>query len=75
MELLLHIPVMILVIIDLYQHWTHHRRGKKNREPLYTLDQAKAVLYDKAVADGIITYQETIIVPSHADSSLIRKST
>lgn len=70
-DYIVHTFVIVMVAVDLYQHWTHHRRNKKRRVQLYTIDEAKAVLFDQAVTDGIITYKE--YVPSHANRSLIGK--
>lgn len=54
LELLVHIPVLILVVIDLWMHYQHHKRRKADleTEKLYTLDEAKVALFETvALAD------------------------
>lgn len=50
LEYIVHGVVIIMVIADLYQHWTHHRRIKKNIQPVYTLDQARVILFAEALS-------------------------
>lgn len=54
LELIVHIPVLILVVIDLWMHYQHHKRRKAAlaSQKLYTLDEAKVALFETvALAD------------------------
>jgi hypothetical protein len=40
---------LILVCIDLWMHYQHHKKKKQARQPLYTLDEARAILFKEAL--------------------------
>lgn len=52
-EAAIHLMVLAIFFMELWQHWTHHKKQKSRRgEKLYTLDEAKAVLFETvALAD------------------------
>jgi hypothetical protein len=65
-ELLVHGFVALLVFVDLYQHWTHHKRNKAKRagEVKYTLAEAKQILFNEAVLTdpaGLANRKRTIV--------------
>lgn len=48
----IHIAIAVIIVMEVVQHWVHHRRKKNGRaEKLYTLNEARAVLFDQVVAD------------------------
>ena len=49
LEFWTHIGVIAFLIIDAASHIWRHRPWKR-REPKYTLDQARALLFDEAIA-------------------------
>lgn len=53
-ELLVHLPVLILVVIDLWMHYQHHKKRKQALESqkLYTLDEARIELFPEALEHG-----------------------
>jgi hypothetical protein len=50
LDLLFHLLIIMIFIMEALQHWYHHRKNKNNRqEPRYTLDEARVLLFDEAV--------------------------
>jgi hypothetical protein len=49
-DIVIHLMIAGLFVMELVQHWSHHRRNKRKRgEPTYTLDEARVLLFDEAV--------------------------
>jgi hypothetical protein len=59
LENIVHLGMLAFLIFDVIGHWTHHRKTKKlranSKEPLYTLAQARTIIYDelKEVSRGL----------------------
>jgi hypothetical protein len=52
-EVTIHLMIGSLFIMELLQHWSHHRKGKNQRsEKLYTLDEARIELFGEALKHG-----------------------
>lgn len=62
MDIIIHLMIAGLFVMELIQHWSHHRKNKRKRgEPTYTLDEAKILLFEEAVEK----------VPSRYDPSIL----
>lgn len=49
-ELLIHLMIAAVFMMELFQHWSHHRKKRKGRiEPRYTLDEARVILFQEAL--------------------------
>jgi hypothetical protein len=49
-EVSIHLMIAGVFIMELFQHWTHHRKKKRTREvPKYTLDEARLILFSEAL--------------------------
>jgi hypothetical protein len=54
-EVSIHLMIAGVFIMELFQHWSHHRKKKHNRdEPRYTLDEARVILFEEALNAGNI---------------------
>ncbi|MFY3742239.1 MAG: hypothetical protein HMLIMOIP_002703 [Candidatus Nitrosomirales archaeon] len=48
----IHLMVLAIFFMEVWQHWQHHKKNKERRgEKLYTLDEARIVLFNE-VADA-----------------------
>jgi hypothetical protein len=52
-DILIHLMIAGLFVMELVQHWSHHRKNKRKRnEPVYTLDEARLLLFGEALNVG-----------------------
>lgn len=43
----IHLMVLAIFVMEVWQHWTHHRKNKRSRGATkYTLDEAKVILFE-----------------------------
>lgn len=52
-DIVIHLMIAGVFIMELVQHWSHHKRNKRKRgEPTYTLDEARVLLFEEALNVG-----------------------
>lgn len=57
----IHIMIVIIFLMEVWQHYSHHRKQKRKRsEPTYTLDEARLLLFDEAVERITSSYDPRI---------------
>jgi len=49
-DIIVHLMIASMFLMELIQHWSHHRKNKRKRgEPTYTLDEARVILFNEAL--------------------------
>lgn len=49
-DIIIHLMIAGVFLMELVQHWSHHRKKKLTRdEPRYTLDEARVLLFEEAL--------------------------
>jgi hypothetical protein len=59
-DIIVHLMIAGVFVMELISHWSHHRKQKRKRgEPTYTLDEARVILFEEALNVGNV-YHTTV---------------